>query len=297
MTRQRTKPASARRPWTPGRLGVIAAFVCAIIYFFVPFWWLLTAATKSTEGLYTSPALWFSGEATAVIDNLRRTLEFQDGIFFTWVKNTMVYSFSAGLGATLLALAGGYAFAKFRFRGRKPAFYVLLGTVMIPNTVLVLPTYLLMSQIGLVNTAWAVILPSLLNPLGVYLIRIYAQDSLPNEVLESGRIDGASEMRIFLQLAVPMLRPAIVTVALFSVVATWNNFFLPLVMLSDNDKYPLTVGLNNWRGLATVDGSAGGDLFPMIIMGSLLAIIPLIVVFIAMQRQWQSGLSLGAVKT
>ncbi|GAB2623314.1 carbohydrate ABC transporter permease [Pseudactinotalea suaedae] len=284
-----------RAPMTPGRVAVAAALVVSIVYFFLPFWWIVVASTKTTGQMFSSHSLWFA-DSFAFLDNLARTFSYQGGIFFTWIGNTVLYSVTSAVGATALATAGGYAFAKYRFRGKKVAFGVLLGAVMIPNTVLVLPTYMIMSSIGLVNTVWAVIIPGLLNPLGVYLIRIYAQDSVPDEVLESARIDGAGELRVFAGISLPMLRPAIATVLLFSLVASWNNFFLPLVMISDNALYPLTVGLNNWRALATIDGSAGQDLYPMLITGSLLAVVPLIAAFLAMQRQWQSGLALGAVK-
>lgn len=284
-----------RRKLSPAAVAVRAALVVTVIYFFLPFWWLIVASTKTTGELFMGNSLWFA-EGFSFIENVERTFSYQGGIYFSWVGNTIFYSVVSAVGATFLAATGGYAFAKYRFRGKKVAFSVLLGAVMIPNTVLVLPTYMIMSSIGLVNTAWAVILPCLLNPLGVYLVRIYAQDAVPNEVIESARIDGAGEFRVFARIAVPMLRPAITTVLLFSLVNTWNNFFLPLVMLSDNGKYPLTVGLNNWRALATIDGSAGQDLYPLLIMGSLLAIVPLVVAFLAMQRQWQSGISLGAVK-
>ncbi|QOR70893.1 carbohydrate ABC transporter permease [Ruania alkalisoli] len=295
--RVRSTPSGgrARRPMSIGRIALILGLIVSIVYFFLPFWWLGVASTKSTGDLYTSPSLWFA-DGFAFFENIARTFAYQNGIFFTWIWNTILYSVTSAVGATVLATMGGYAFAKYRFRGRKVSFAILLGAVMIPNTVLVLPTYMIMSNLGLVNTIWAVILPGLLNPLGVYLVRIYGQDAVPDEVLESARIDGAKEFRIFTQIALPMLRPAIATVLLFSLVNTWNNFFLPLVMISDNRLYPLTVGLNNWRALATIDGSAGQDLYPLLIMGSLLAVVPLIIAFLAMQRQWQSGLALGAVK-
>ena len=284
-----------RRPMSLGRIALMIGFIITIVYFFLPFWWLVVASTKTTGDLFSSASLWFS-DGFAFFENITRTFSYQDGIFFTWIGNTVLYSVTSAVGATLLATMGGYAFAKYRFKGRKVSFAILLGAVMIPNTVLVLPTYMIMSSIGLVNTVWAVILPGLLNPLGVYLVRIYGQDAVPDEIIESARIDGASEFRIFAQIAIPMLRPAIATVLLFSLVNTWNNFFLPLVMISDNRLYPLTVGLNNWRALATIDGSAGQDLYPLLIMGSLLAVVPLVIAFLAMQRQWQSGLALGAVK-
>jgi multiple sugar transport system permease protein len=166
---------------------------------------------------------------------------------------------------------------------------------MVPGTALVLPTYLLMSKLGMVDTVWAVILPSLLNPFGVYLLRVYAADSVPDEMLEAARIDGAGELRVFTRVALPAMRPALVTVLLFSMVASWNNFFLPLVMLSDDHLMPLTVGLRTWYLSATI-GNGGEALFNVIVVGALVAILPLIVAFLLLQRYWRGGLTLGSLK-
>ena len=150
-------------------------------------------------------------------------------------------------------------------------------------------------DLGLTNTIWAVILPSLLSPFGVYLMRVYAADAVPDELLDAARVDGAGEFRIFLQVAVPLLRPAIVTVLLLSVVATWNNYFLPLAMLSSSDKYPVTVGIGLWSQLASSGNGGAHDLWSLVIVGSLGSIIPLIVAFVSLQKYWQGGLSLGSL--
>jgi multiple sugar transport system permease protein len=171
----------------------------------------------------------------------------------------------------------------------------LLGSVMVPLTALVIPTFVLLSNLGLTDTIWAVILPSLLNPFGVYLMRVYTAESVPDELLDAARVDGAGEFRIFLQVAVPLLRPAIVTVLLLSIVATWNNYFLPLAMLSTSDKYPVTVGIGLWSQLASSNNGGGHSLWSLIIVGSLVSIIPLIIAFVSLQRYWQSGLSLGSL--
>jgi multiple sugar transport system permease protein len=165
----------------------------------------------------------------------------------------------------------------------------------VPATALVLPTYLLMSQANLVDTIWAVILPSLLNPFGVYLLRVYVHDSIPDEMLEAARIDGAGEFRVFRSVALPAMKPALVTVLLFSMVASWNNFFLPLVMLSDDQLYPLTVGLRAWY-MSAIMGNGGAATFNVIVTGALVAIVPLIVAFLMLQRYWRGGLTIGSVK-
>src|SRR5919112_1685444 len=163
-------------------------------------------------------------------------------------------------------------------------------------TALAIPTSLLFSKNGLVNTPWAIILPSLVSPFGLYLMRIYAQDAIPDSLIEAGRIDGAGELGIFFRLALRSLAPGFITVLLFTLVATWNNYFLPLIMLNDPNLYPITVGLAAWNSQTAGGGGSTGDLLSLVVTGSLLSIVPLITAFLMLQRYWQSGLSAGGVK-
>ena len=167
---------------------------------------------------------------------------------------------------------------------------------MVPTTALVIPTFILFSQAGITNTIWAVILPTLLNPFGVYLMNVYARDSVPDELLDAARVDGAGEFRSFLQVAVPLMRPAIVTVLLLSIVSSWNNYFLPLAMLSDSRLFPVTVGIGQWQGIASANNSGGTSLWSIIIIGSLVSVIPLIIAFLSLQRYWRGGLAIGSLK-
>ena len=193
----------------------------------------------------TRSALWFSD--FNLTDNISETFSKDDGVYWTWLRNTLMYSVVSAVGAALLAAMAGYGFAKFDFRGKNLLFWFVLGSVMVPTTALAIPTYLLFSKVGLTNNPFSIILPSLVNPFGIYLMRIYAEGSVPFELLEAARIDGAGEFRIFRQIAFRLLAPGFVTVLLFSFVATWNNYFLPLVMLSEPRWYPLTVGLAQWN--------------------------------------------------
>ena len=171
-----------------------------------PIWWLVVAATKNTSGLFGSSAFWFD-DHFALFENIAGLFTHQGGIYWRWLGNSFVYAFAGGIGATVLAILAGYGFAKYRFRGRGAVFTIILGSVMVPLTALVIPTFMLLSQYGIINTPWAVILPSLLSPFGVYLMRVYTQDAVPDEMLEAARIDGAGELRTFFQVALPLLRP------------------------------------------------------------------------------------------
>jgi multiple sugar transport system permease protein len=268
-----------------------------VVYFLIPFWWVIVNSSKSSAGLFGGgSALWFA-EDVDYLGNLVQLFTYSGGIYARWLLNSAIYAFVGGIGATVLAVLAGYGFAKYTFIGRRASFSILLGAVMVPTTALVIPTFILFSQWGITNTIWAVILPTLLNPFGVYLMHVYARDSVPDELLDAARVDGAGELRTFLQVALPLLRPAIVTVLLLSVVSSWNNYFLPLAMLSDNRLYPVTVGIGLWQATASTYGAASGtSLWSIIILGSLVSVIPLIIAFLSLQRYWRGGLAIGSLK-
>ncbi|WP_309109466.1 carbohydrate ABC transporter permease [Zhihengliuella sp.] len=289
-----TTTLRTRRPVGRRRIGSHAFLIILAFYFVIPIWWLVVAATKDTAGLFGSPAFWFADDF-ALFDNIAGLFQHQDGIYWRWLGNSFLYAFTSGIGATILAVLAGYGFAKFRFRGGSWVFTLILGSVMVPLTALVIPTFVLLSDYGIINTPWAVILPSLLNPFGVYLMRIYTQDAIPDEIIEASRIDGAGEIRTFFTVVLPMLRPGVVTVLLLSVVVTWNNFFLPLAVLTDPDLLPVTVGLNRWTALSNA-GAGGEQVWNLITSGAFISVVPLILSFLFLQRYWQGGLSTGAIK-
>ena len=170
----------------------------------------------------------------------------------------------------------------------------MLGSISVPGIAPAVPQFLLFAKMGLTNTPWAMILPSLISPFGLYLMWIFSEQAVPTELLEPARVDGAGEFRTFLTISLPLLAPGIVTTALFAIVATWNNYFLPLIMLKDANWYPLTIGLNQWKNQANTAG--GHAIQNLVITGSLITVIPLMIAFLILQRYWQSGLAAGAVK-
>ncbi|WP_405534924.1 carbohydrate ABC transporter permease [Streptomyces sp. NBC_00075] len=282
----------SRRRSTPLTIAMLAV----LAYFLLPLFWLLIASTKSTQDLINSFGLWFS-DAPQLLTNIRDTFTQDDGVFLHWLLNTLLYAGVSAVGAALLAAAAGYGFAKFRFRGNGAAFNLVLGAVMVPATALAIPTYLLFAKVGLVNTPWAIILPSLVSPFGLYLMRVYAQDAVPDSILEAARMDGAGEFRIFFQIVLRLLAPGLVTVLLFTLVATWNNYFLPLIMLNDSSLYPITLGLSSWAAQAQNGGAgASSDMLALVVTGSMISVVPLVVAFLLLQRYWQSGLATGGVK-
>ncbi|HEX8488522.1 MAG TPA: carbohydrate ABC transporter permease [Propionibacteriaceae bacterium] len=280
------------RPERKSTLLTIVMLACAA-YFLLPLFWLVVASTKSNADLFSSFGLWFAD--FSLIDNLRQVFTADNGVFGSWLFNSLYYSVVSAVGGALLATAAGYAFAKYEFPGGKAMFSIILGAIMVPTTALAIPTYLLFARAELTDTAWAIILPSLVSPFGVYLMRVYAADAVDTSLIEAARVDGVGEIRIFFQVALRLLVPGAVTVLLFGLVSTWNNYFLPLIMLNSPEKFPLTVGLAQWQSTASA-GSGSQAMFSTVITGSLVSIIPLVIAFLFLQRYWQSGLSTGGVK-
>jgi multiple sugar transport system permease protein len=278
------------------RRSGVATFllVLYLVYSLLPLFWLIVSATKSNSDLFSSFGLWF-GRRFDFLANLHGVFTYGGGVYVRWLANTAVYAVTSAVGAAFLATLAGYALAKFEFPGRRAVFAIILGSIMVPQTALVIPIYLLLSKGHLINTPLAVILPSLVSPFGVYLMRVYAENSVPDELIDAARVDGAGELRIFLRVALRILAPGFATVLLFTFVATWNNYFLPLVVLSDPKFYPLTVGLASWNAQANANGGAQ-VLYTLVITGALVAIIPIIAAFLFLQRYWRSGLTFGSVR-
>lgn len=270
---------------------VTGILVIVAIYFLIPVYWVILAATKTTGDLFASPGFWF-GEEFALFSNISAVLTYDGSIFVRWFANSLLYSGVGSLLATYLAAAGGYALSRYAFRGRNVVFGLILGGVLVPGTATALPLFLLFSNLGIVNTYWSVMIPSLVSPFGLFLCRIYADASVSPSLIEAARIDGAGELRIFHSVGLRIMIPALVTVFLFQLVGIWNNYFLPLVMLSDQRLYPITLGLNNWR--AQTDRLP--EFYELTTGGLLLSVIPLAVAIIVLQRFWRGGLTEGSVK-
>jgi multiple sugar transport system permease protein len=289
-------PRTRRRPAARRRSNLLTLGMLALlVYFLFPLFWLTIAATKTTGDLFSTFGLWF-GHDFALLANIRETFTRNDGQYARWMLNTLGYAVVSSVGAAALATFAGYGFARYTFRGRGALLGLVLGTIMVPTTALAIPTYLLFSKVSLVNTPWAIILPSLVSPFGLFLMWVYARDAVSDSILEAARIDGAGELAIFFRVTLRSLMPGFVTVLLFTLVATWNNYFLPLIMLNDPRYYPVTVGLSSWSAQAVGGSGSNADLLACVVTGSLLSVLPLVAAFLLLQRYWQSGLSAGAVK-
>ena len=266
-----------------------AVLIVFAAYFLVPLWWLAVTASKQQGDFANTNGLWFSG--FHLVRNLSALFGYDGGIFGRWLLNSVVYAGVGAFVATALSSMAGYYIAKFSFRGRRLLFSLVLGAVMVPTTALALPLFLLFSRAHLVDTYWAVLLPSIVSPFGVYIARIFADSSVPTEVVEAARVDGAGEFRIFVTIAQRLMLAGMATIYLFSFVAIWNNFFLPLMMLQSQDLYPATLGLYAWNSQANLDPQVQ----LLVVIGSLVSTSPLMVAFLALQRYWRAGLTVGAL--
>jgi len=294
QTRSHVRPNGSRSYSTTGKFSTyVFLFVC-LGYFILPLFWLLISSTKTNAGLFNSFGFWFAKDF-GLAQNLKDLFTYQDAAFLGWMKNTAIYAVSAAVGSSLISALAGYAFSQYRFAGRSLLFGIVLASVFVPGTVFAVPLYLLISKTGLSGSLLAVILPSLVSPFGVYLMRIYSEQAIPEELLDAARIDGAGEFRIFATIAFRLLLPGYVTVLLFAFVGAWNNYFLPLLVLGKSEVYPVTVGLAYWNSLAG-QLSTHQILYPLIITGSVVGTLPVMILFLFLQRFWQNGLALGSIK-
>ncbi|GAA4638415.1 carbohydrate ABC transporter permease [Actinoallomurus vinaceus] len=282
-------PMRPRRDTTPlSRTLVMVPLAVSAVYFLFPLWWLLVAATKPFGRQFSGNGLWFGG--FGLFGNIGKLTAQDNGIFWRWMLNSVLYCGIGALVGTLLSAMAGYALAKYEFKGRDHLFGLVLAAVLVPKILFTLPLYLMFSGIHLIDNPLAVLLPSVVSPFGVYLSRVFATQSVPDEVIEAGRLDGAGEFRIFRSLGMRMMLPALVTILLFQFVDIWNNYLLPAMVLSDDRLQPVTVGLVGWNASHVAVPP------PLVVIGSFVSVVPLLIAFLALQRFWRAGMTAGALK-
>lgn len=289
----RVVPVRSLAPKLSSRVLTTIILILVAIYFLFPIFWTIIAATKSNPELVSTNGLWFAVPLSdlpgAIAENYEKLQGWTQGMFWRWVGNSILYSVSAGVIGTLLSVSAGYAVAKFNFPGKNVVMGVVMAGLLMPVALLTIPMYIVFMHLGLTNTMWAIIIPSIVSPFGVFLGRVYAESSVPTELIEAARIDGASEVRIFFTIVLRLLSPAMVTIFLFIFVSTWNNFLLPLMMVSSPEIKPVTLGIYGMMSYFNPEKGA-------VMLAALLGVIPLIILFLTLQKYWQSGLAAGSVK-
>lgn len=293
-------PRTGRRRRLVGSLARQVTMVAAALAFAVPLLWLVLAPTKSRRELSERAPLAF-GSLRNVGNAWGNLIGYGDGIFGTWLLNSLGYAMASVLIALLTCVPAGYALAMYGFRGRKVALVGTLIMMLVPAAALVLPLFLEMAALELVDTAWSVILPLGLFPFGVYLAFLYYQANLPLELLEAGRLDGASEARLFWSVGLPLGRPAVGVVGFFAFIQAWNNYFLPFVMFSDDRNYNLQLGLGTLiSSTGAINASRGASDLPIygpeVSLAAVITAAPILLIFLFAQRYLVAGQVSGSVK-
>lgn len=275
---------------------VVVHILCLLfgIYIVLPLYWIVVAATKTSSNIVNTFGFWFASPFH-LFQNIGQVFTYDGALFSRWLVNTIIYAGASGVLATLVAGLAGFVFAKYHFAGRRPIIGFVLGAVAIPGIALVVPLYLLFVDLHLVDNPLGMILPSLGGAFGPFLMYVYVRASISDEILDAARIDGASELRIFWRIGLPLMLPGSVTVLLFATVGTWNNYFLPLLIFSKPQLYPVTVGLAQWNFTAS-GGTGTHILYSMVVTGGLVSMIPTVGAFLLLQRYWRTGLSIGSVQ-
>ncbi|HUZ18560.1 MAG TPA: carbohydrate ABC transporter permease [Spirochaetia bacterium] len=272
---------------------IVMSFLAA--YFLLPLVWLLVSSSKSTAQLFSTP-MFQPSSMGGYLTNLKELGVREGGAYWRWYLNSIIYSTVTGVFGTGISALAGYALAKYQFRLRGLASLLVLVALLLPGATLTIPDFLLIKKLGLMDSYAAVILPMLASPFGVYFMNVYIGQSMPSELIDSGRIDGASDYQIFGKIAVPIISPGLVTLFLITFIFSWNNFFLPLLVLSSTKRFPVTLGLEIWVS-KLISPSTGIPPYPLIVMGSLLSVLPMVVLFPFLRKFIAAGIAAGSVKT
>ena len=262
--------------------GLIVGLIVSIF----PFYWLAVMATRTTAEIYSfPPKFWFG---TQFISNVTRV--FQNIDFFGAFLNTLFVACCSTLLVLFFDSLAGFTFAKFKFPGKKWLFVLLLATMMAPSQLSLVPSFVIMAKFGWVGSFKALIIPGMANAFGIFWIRQYAEESVPSELLDAGRIDGCGFFRLYWNVAIPILRPALSFLGAFTFIGSWNDYLWPLIILNGERKFTLQVALSSLNGIYVTD-------YAIVIAWTLLAVIPLIILFLFVSKQFISDIAAGAIKS
>ena len=254
------------------------------VLFLVPFAQMLLASFSPAKDLVTFPPPFFPSHFT--LDGYAKLFTSTD--IFVWLRNTVIVSAAAVISNIVLCSLAGYGFARLRFAGRNFGFFLVLATIMIPTQLLMIPTYILFAKLGLLNGLGAAIVPWLATAFGVFLMRQFFL-SLPVELEEAGAIDGANRWQIFFRIVLPLAKPAIATLAIFTLLGAWNDLVWPLIAINNDQAFTLQLGIANFQGAHLTDWS-------LVMAGNVVATLPLIVFFLFAQRQFIATMTFSGLK-
>ncbi|WP_326767619.1 carbohydrate ABC transporter permease [Streptomyces sp. NBC_01591] len=282
-----TPPSRTKKARNPKRVLVYVLLSVGLLIMSAPFLWMAISAFKTQADLTASPPVWLPTEWT--LDNFRELLDKLDlPLYF---MNSVIVAVLVTVSNLVFCSMLGYALAKLNFVGRNKIFGLVLGALMVPGNLMLLPLFVLMSKLQLIDSYAGLVLPFAAGAFGVFLMRQFMQ-SIPDELLEAARMDGAGEWYIFWRIVMPLVKPALATLSIFTFLGSWNNFVWPLIATNDPDKYTLPVALATF---ATDPNKAGGS-NGMLMAGSLLVVLPVVILFIALQRHFTQGIATAGMK-
>ncbi len=280
MDTARAPKASRLGSWLSAGLLILGGLLMLM-----PFLWMLLSSLKTAaEIIHTPPTFW----PVAPTLNAFKTV-LTRAPFFTWLANSLIVAVATTFLTLFTSGLAGYVFAKFEFRGKRFLFILVLVTLMVPFQVLMIPTYLIVAKMNLINSLWALILPSAVSAFGIYLCKQFIE-GIPTDLLEAARIDGASETRIFFSIVAPLIKPALGALGIFQFMWSWNNYLWPLIAVNEQAKMTVPIALSYFNT------SQHGARYDLVMAATALIVIPVIIVFLIFQKQFIKGLTLTGMK-
>ncbi|MBL0149804.1 MAG: carbohydrate ABC transporter permease [Ideonella sp.] len=273
-----------KRRRDPAAIGVNLALALAAFFAIAPLLWMLSVSFMQPGEASSYPPPLLPAHPT-LANYVQLFAQAGMGRYFV---NSLIVASALTLGSLSFNVMAGYAFAKLKFKGRDATFQALMAALVIPGQVAMMPLYLMLKQMGLVNTWAGVVLPGLAGIFGIYMVRQYAR-SIPDALIEAARIDGAGEWRIFFQVVLPMLKPVVVTLAVFGFLGSWNDFMWPLIVLTDGQLHTLPVALASLAREHVQDSE-------LMMAGAVVTVLPVLVLFLALQKHYMQGLMMGSIK-
>jgi multiple sugar transport system permease protein len=289
QTETKNIPARRRIPWHRYLLagGRHALLIAISVAFMFPFYWMVISSLKEKTDIFTYPVEWWPNPI--LWENYATAINYKGFPFFRFLGNSLFYAVGVTIGTVLSCAAVGYGFARLRFPGRDLLFMLTISTLMIPAIITFIPTFILFKSLGMLGNYTPLILPAFFgNAFFIFMMRQFFQ-GLPVELMDAARVDGADEFRIFWQIMLPLVQVALLVVAVFTFLYTWHDFFSPLVYLSDQSQYPISLGLFAFRAQRTTEWS-------LMMAASTLATLPLVIVFFLAQRHFLEGIRMTGIK-
>jgi len=265
-------------------IAVTLILLALAVYFIFPFYWLVVGTTKDVGQLFQKSLL--PGVPNRFAENVQKVFTYENGVFFKWLGNSILYATVGSIVGVVIASMAGFAFRRYDFFLKKPLFVLVLGFSMVPGYATTLPLFMMFRNLNLIDTRWAVLLPSFVNIFGVYMMVAY-WNQITDEVFAAAEIDGANDFIIFLKVGFPNIIPGFITLVLLAFVGVWNNYFLPLVVLNSRARMPLILGIT------TITDPQGFPVYNLTLTASFFTILPLLIIFISLQRYFKPQLFIG----